>query len=120
MDRSPRQIKILGRAWHLRFVSGGEFQMEKQLGECDHPSARNKSIRIANDIDGELLMDTVIHEMTHAAFPMIGEDWVEQFATDVARVVTSLGYARMEDDKEKAEHSSSGTGTVDAKTQDVV
>lgn len=107
MDRSPRQIKISGRSWQLRFVSGGEFEMEKQLGECDSPTAKNKSIRIANDIDGELLMDTVIHEMTHAAFPMIGEDFVEQFATDVARVVTSLGYARMDNAKEK---ETSGTG----------
>ena len=98
-----RRIRIMNRSWQLVFVHPGDFEGQTQYGECDEPTAKNKKIKINQHIDGELLLDTLIHEMTHAAFPIIDEDCVEQFATDVARVLAELGYGRSERNDETQE-----------------
>lgn len=81
------QITVSNRRWNLRFVRTKAYD-----GECDPPDKANKEIRIADRLKGEAKLDCVLHEMLHAAGWPLDEKFVEQFATDAARVLTKLGY----------------------------
>lgn len=89
------RIRILGKAWTLSFVAyvGGKRTKRGpgkfgDYGQCDDPdSAGTKRIRIREDLRGELLLDTIIHEMLHAANWHIDEDHVNRLATDMARTI---------------------------------
>ena len=92
------RITILGKRWNLKFV-----RMKHNWGCVDLPGVKNKEMHInpCHPNDAEL-MDTVIHEITHAAFPQLNEETVEQFAKDVTRVLHHrLGYRLpIQDEKE--------------------
>lgn len=68
--------------------------MEKHDGKCDPPDRRGKMILIDSRITGERELDTLIHEMLHAADWSKDEAWVSGLASDMARVLSRLGYAR--------------------------
>jgi hypothetical protein len=87
-------LTILGKRWRLRFVP--TLGAGNHRGDCDPPTEKGKSIRIASGQDSESLMDTLIHEMLHAAGWNLDEEFVERFATDVARELTRLGYRKSE------------------------
>ncbi len=82
------RITILGKHWNLRFCNTGA----NHHGRCDPPSIPGKEIKVSSRIRGQLKLDTIIHELTHAAGWHIDEPFVEQFATDVARTLWKLGY----------------------------
>jgi len=82
------QITILGKRFQLRFVE----RLDKARGECDDPCQPKKEIRIRERLKGEQKLEVLIHEMTHAAGWHIDEKFVEQFAKDLARNLTKLGY----------------------------
>lgn len=86
------RITILGKRWRLRWVTRRE--MPASYGECDHPSMPGKEIRIRKGQSPFDELDTIIHELMHAADDSKHEDWVAQVATDVARVLHKLGYRR--------------------------
>jgi hypothetical protein len=86
-----QHVTIGGKRWALQFVP------LRDLGECDNPKSIHKRIRIKRSLKGRERLDTLIHEMAHAADWPKSEEWVESFATDVARVLWKLGY-RAEDD----------------------
>lgn len=83
-------VKILGKRYRLRFkkLSSGV------LGECDDPMKSGKEIRIAQGIGEKETLDVIIHEALHAADWHKGEPWVEEVATDLARLLWRLGYRR--------------------------
>lgn len=41
-------------------------------------------------------LDTIIHEVAHAALPDHDEAFIEQFGTDLARILWRLGYRQGE------------------------
>lgn len=55
-------------------------------------AAEEKTIRIADNLRGKELMDTVIHEMLHAADYYKDEEWVEKVASDITRLLWRLGF----------------------------
>ena len=83
-------ITILGKRWQL--VRG---RLPKDVdGYCDPPDKPGKCITIRKSLRGERELDVLIHEMTHAAAFHIDEEFVAQFASDVARALFRLGYRK--------------------------
>jgi hypothetical protein len=62
----------------------------------NHPKTRNKHIWINESLRGIELLDTLIHEVTHAGLHFLTEETVTQFANDLAKILWDLGY-RSED-----------------------
>lgn len=87
-------VTILGKQWELIFRRKLE---NNHCGECDSPDTARKQIRIRSGMREELELDTTIHELLHAAGWHIDEVFVEQFATDAAKVLTRLGWTKRED-----------------------
>jgi hypothetical protein len=81
------KIKILNKIWELVF-----FSNLKNRGECDHPCSVNKQIRVRENLEGEEKLEILIHEMLHAAFWHLDEEYVQAAAEDIAKVLWKLGY----------------------------
>lgn len=84
-------VTILGRRYRFRFTRALE---RGTAGECDEPSRRGKEIRIRDGLSPEATLDTVVHEVLHAADWHKDEAWVEQVASDLTRILWRLGYRR--------------------------
>ena len=80
-----RRVIIGGRRW--RIVVGGVGP--GLCGECDYDA---RTIHIDESLRGGERLDTVIHEITHAAFPWLSEEAVEQFGTELAVALQRWGY----------------------------
>lgn len=74
--------------WELRFLPTAELP-KGYCGECDAPDVPGKEIRISDELKGELLLDTIIHEAMHGALFHLGpcEAFIERAASDIARIV---------------------------------
>lgn len=84
---TKRTVSILGQAWTLRYA-----RLKTCYGDCDRVS---RTIRIASGLPPQKELETVIHEMTHGADWHRDEKSVAQFAADVARVLTELGFGKV-------------------------
>ena len=60
-------------------------------GECDHIETPQKAIWIATQQKPIDILDTIIHELLHAALPDLCEEAVLETATDIAKILTRLG-----------------------------
>ena len=89
--RSPRRpvktLKVRGKTWALRFVPN----LGDSAGQCDYTQG---VIRIALGQKPQDELDTVIHEILHAAYPDLEESAVAQGAQGVAEALWRLGYRR--------------------------
>lgn len=84
------KVKILGKVWDLVFKP---FPADcTDFGLCDGPHVKGKKITINVKKKGEERLDTLLHEILHAADWHKDEEWVVQVATDTARILTRLGY----------------------------
>lgn len=92
MSAQDRRITVRGRRYLLRFVNAGELENKGAIGECDPPSRAHKAIRIRRRLRGQERLDTIIHELLHAGHWDLKEDAVNELASDIARVLTQLGY----------------------------
>lgn len=81
-------VTILGKRWRLRFC---RFEDTTQLGECDSPDTTRKEIRIRHDLRGKQKLDTLLHELRHAADWGQSEQFVADEATQVANILWRLG-----------------------------
>ncbi len=61
-------------------------------GYCDDPRKKNKKIIVDPELYGLEELDTIIHELLHAADYTKTEAWVNESATDIAAVLWKLGY----------------------------
>ena len=86
------RLYLMGKCWNLRFVRG--LLRRSLRGECDPPEVKGKEIRIEESLQGEELLEVLIHEMLHAANWHASEEWVETTSRDLARALTRLGYRR--------------------------
>ena len=85
------KVKVNGKVWHLEFT----YALPKDAdGICDAPDEPSKRIRIRKSLTGEAELDTVIHELMHAAHWQLSEEAVNDTARDIARVLWRLGYRR--------------------------
>lgn len=87
-----------GKRWNFTRKSdlGRAPNGDKYWGRCDPPDARNKSVQVLASLKGEDELDTIIHEVIHAAaWPVLDEDFVNDTASDLARLLWRLGYRRI-------------------------
>ena len=84
------RLTIMGKRWLLCFVPW--IDAKRSRGECDDPTTPNKEIRVLDKLKGEERLEVLTHEMIHAAGWHIDEQFVTQFAQDLARNLTKLGY----------------------------
>jgi hypothetical protein len=90
MDKDRAYFVIIGgRRYKLHFPKELE---ERAHGWCYAPDAPAKEIQIKKGLRGERLLDSLIHEMLHAAAWDMSEEWVEKTASEIARVLHRLGY----------------------------
>lgn len=85
------RIRILGRTWNVGFVVDRVLDGDK-WADVDQPNVAGKSIRLHDGLRGKMLADAVIHESLHAGtligkYEILGEQFVEQMATDIARAL---------------------------------
>lgn len=85
--KGDRIIRIRGQRWRIRFVPNlGDCE-----GVCDKPA---RTIRIALGYPDEQTMDSVIHEVLHAALWDLDEEAVEETANAVSSALAKLGWRR--------------------------
>ena len=89
------RIKILGKIWRFRFAPNMAIR-----GDCEPPTKVGKQIRVSSSLKGEERLEVIIHEMIHAAGWHLDEEYVHDFARDVARALWRLGY-RQQTEKER-------------------
>jgi hypothetical protein len=87
-DPRDRKVTIRQKRWQLRF----QKMKPKLYGECDPPSEQGKEIRIKRHLKGRIMLDTLLHELWHAAQWDLDETVIEEIATSVASVLWDLGY----------------------------
>ena len=86
-------VTIKRKRWELVFLPPSQMPTEdgKPIrGQCDGPGQTKKKIKINNSLRGEERVEVIIHEMLHAADWDKDEEWVEQVAEDIARVLHKL------------------------------
>lgn len=85
-------VTIRGRRWQ---IVEAKPSITNSRGECDHPNALNKMIRIHPRQDSEQeRLDTIIHEVLHAALWDLSEEAIAETATDLTIILSRLGYQR--------------------------
>lgn len=80
-------VKLNKKRWQLKFVP----RMSAD-GECDAPDVKNKSIKILSSLKGEHRLDTILHELLHACMWSFDEEFIDEIARDISRVLWRLGY----------------------------
>ena len=82
------RVLIRGKVWQLieqRTLPDG------RNGDCDGPDTKGKQIRILRALSGKPLLDTLVHEVLHAALWDLGEGPVLSLANEVARSLWQNG-----------------------------
>ena len=82
------KVILRGRAYTLKFGT----VPDDGDGLCDPPDKVGKTITINSKLKGERRLDVIIHELLHATNWDLDEVPVNDTATDIARVLTRLGY----------------------------
>ena len=82
-----RRIKIRGKYWRLK------TSKLTHPGECQAPWKKRKKILISKELEsGSLIeLDTVLHELLHAAMWDVSEETIRESATSIAKVLFDLG-----------------------------
>lgn len=87
MKRPPKAITILGKRWVRRYT-----RLSGHYGKCDPPWKRGKEILIDERNDERERLYALIHETLHAAFWWLDEEYVVQYAWDLADLLMAEGY----------------------------
>lgn len=90
-----RTITFLGKRWRVRWVSRlgpRKGREEGWVGCCDPPDAPNKIIRVRAGQEPSDERESIIHELTHAAFWSMDGDHVRAFAANLNAALTKLGF----------------------------
>jgi hypothetical protein len=85
-----RHITIRGRRWRLKY----KRLPRDEFGRCDAPDTPEKCIFIRKGIKGRQELDTLIHEMLHAALWDLDETAVNDTARDIAVALWRIGYRK--------------------------
>ena len=87
-ESQPMRVTIRNHNWDLSFV---DRLPSGDAGEMDPIGVPSKEIRVALQQTSVDVIDTLIHELLHAALPDISEEAIAETATDIARVLHRLG-----------------------------
>lgn len=78
------QVKVRKVTWTIIFSNRHSMLPRNYWGRCN-PAEKKMAVR--KSLHGVRAIDTVIHEFTHAYLPDLGEDAVDEFATQLAEVL---------------------------------
>lgn len=84
-----KRVKLAGQHWSITAVP--HILMPDYSGLC---CTDTQTIHVQDGLNESTLMDTYIHEALHACAPWADESWVERTGTELARMLTRLGYRR--------------------------
>ena len=87
---SSLRVSVGGRYWSMEF---GRTR-PRMYGVPEAPHTKNKKIRIRQRLKEDVMLDTIIHELLHAAEWDAGEAWIEQIATHTSQVLILAGWQR--------------------------
>lgn len=96
-------VTLGGRRYRLVWVdrhesprlSCGERLKHTEHGACEPPDVPRKRVLVRRGLSEEKTLDTLLHEALHAcAFTVASEEWVSTTASELARILTRLGYRR--------------------------
>jgi hypothetical protein len=92
-------VTIGGKKYRLTWA-----RMKADDGTCDPPTQRGKRITIDPRVrrDSRKYMETVLHELLHAAVWSLDEEYVRTYAHDAARILHRLGFGLKEGDSNGA------------------
>jgi hypothetical protein len=91
------RITVLGKHWWFQRVKNLKHDGKKADGLCEDPSCTHKSISIDSKLSGQRELTVIVHELIHASgWNILDHDYVTQFAEDVGRILTKLGYRKVE------------------------
>ena len=81
--------KIVWRSWWVVFTSD---LPEDTDGLCESQTVEGKprvgkKIQIREGLEGEYLLETMIHEFMHAALDCLNEEYVDRIAQDLAQLI---------------------------------
>lgn len=82
------RVLIRGKVWQL--VEHSRLPNDRN-GDCDPPGKKGKQIRVRRGLAGRPLLDTLVHELIHAALWDLGEGPVASLANEVARALWKRG-----------------------------
>ena len=85
-----RRVYIGEKPWQIRHV---RYPRDRD-GDCNWSK---RLIRVAANLRGLQLADALIHEITHARFPDLAEESVEEFASTVAGILAAEGLLQEDD-----------------------
>ena len=87
MAKGDRILRIRGQKWRLRFVTNlGDAE-----GICNK---EERIIRIALGYTEDRTLDSIIHEILHAALWDLDEEAVQDTANAISAALWRLGYRR--------------------------
>ena len=83
-------VTLRGRKWKVVFT-----RLPRGTdGECDDPRERGKEIRISTRLSEQDALETIVHEVLHAADFDKKEEWADDVGRNLARLLWRLGYRR--------------------------
>lgn len=99
-----KQFELNHQRWNLLRVPPSQLDPPPDdckfpLGDCDPPTKKNKAVRLNKEIDGQDLMEAVLHECGHGRWWDMDEDAIAGFAEDMTRLLYRLGYRRVADEQ---------------------
>lgn len=83
------RVRIRERVYTIRFMPAKA--MGKDWGRCYVPPGRHPLIEIRRSLTGRNLIDTIAHEVLHAAQPDISEEGVDETASAIASALYAAG-----------------------------
>lgn len=84
------RTRINGRTWRVQFLEARA--MGKAWGLCNHPPGRHPTISIRRSLTEPAMLDTLVHEVLHAARPELDEEAVDSTATAIAKALYRAGW----------------------------
>lgn len=84
-------IKAGAKLWGFLFKRG-PITTDNAKGYCQDPATKGKQIIIKTGLSPLLELDTIIHELSHAAQWSLDEEYVNRNGTEFARVLWRLGW----------------------------
>jgi hypothetical protein len=82
-----RSLTIRGSRWKVRWVNN----LGDNFGVCDYAK---RELRIAKGQEVTTELDTVVHELLHAALPDLDEPAIAETAEALATALVKLGFVK--------------------------
>lgn len=90
-----RIVELSGFEFTVRYATSEEILKEcgpDSYGCCSHPADDNPEILVWDRLKGKKLIEIIIHEMMHGAFPQVAESVIKKNSREMANVIWEKGF----------------------------